>query len=50
MPQWALPSLAGFSQNSYCATYFLSTAKRSKQERPLANLYSSSNDQVNLAG
>jgi hypothetical protein len=33
-----------FSQNPFCATYFFSTGKKSKQKSPLAKLCSSSND------
>jgi hypothetical protein len=39
-----------FSQNPFCATYFLSTATKSKQKGPLAKLCSSSNYLANLAG
>ncbi|GAC21412.1 hypothetical protein GARC_4470 [Paraglaciecola arctica BSs20135] len=38
-----LPSMAFFSQNPFCAIYFLPTAAKSKQKGPLAKLGSSSN-------
>jgi hypothetical protein len=32
-----LPSMAVFTQNPFCATYFFSAGKKSKQKSPLAS-------------